>query len=170
MPALRNIRGVLVCVAVALLVRLFVLQPFYIPSGSMEPTLKINDRIVVETVSKHFGDVRVGSIVVFHAPRSLDPAGGEFLVKRVVAVAGDKLSAHDGRLYLNDAPLEEQYLQGSVRTEDFPETLIPDDMFFAMGDNRGNSQDSRFFGAVPQDSIIGCVLVRVWPLRSLGGV
>jgi signal peptidase I len=136
----------------------------------MEPTLKINDRIVVETVSEHFRDVRVGSIVVFHAPRSIDPAGEEFLVKRVVAVAGDKLSAHDGRLYLNDAPLEELYLQSSVRTDDFPEILIPDGMFFAMGDNRGNSQDSRFFGAVPQNSIIGCVLVRVWPLGSLGGV
>lgn len=156
--------------AVALLVRLFVLQPFYIPSGSMEPTLKINDRIVVETVSEHFRDVRVGSIVVFHAPRSIDPAGEEFLVKRVVAVAGDKLSAHDGQLYLNDALLEELYLQSSVRTDDFPEILIPDGMFFAMGDNRGNSQDSRFFGAVPQNSIIGCVLVRVWPLGSLGGV
>ena len=156
--------------AVALLVRLFVLQPFYIPSGSMEPTLKINDRIVVETVSEHFRDVRVGSIVVFHAPRSIDPAGEEFLVKRVVAVAGDKLSAHDGGLYLNDAPLEELYLQSSVRTDDFPEILIPNGMFFAMGDNRGNSQDSRFFGAVSQNSIIGCVLVRVWPLGSLGGV
>lgn len=164
---------------VALLVRTFFIQAFWIPSDSMEPTLHKGDRVLVNKLSYQFNDVGRGDVVVFKRPeaaRSSNPDDDiEDLIKRVVGLPGDVLKTVDGEVYVNDEPLPEDYLPEGTRTvmpsgQDMPPTTIPEGHYFMMGDNRGNSQDSRYFGAIDGDLIVGRAFVRIYPLGDLGGL
>lgn len=153
----------------ALLLKIFVLQAFLIPSGSMEDTLQVNDRIVVNKLAVRFGDPNRGDIVVFNSP----PAELEnnpditVLVKRVVAVPGDTVYSSKGLLYVNDVAVDEPYLKPGVITEDVEPQVIAPGQYFMMGDNREDSQDSRFFGPVDGDLFIGTTFLRLWPVTDL---
>jgi len=164
---------------VALLVRTFFIQAFWIPSDSMEPTLHKGDRVLVNKLSYKLHDVHRGDVIVFKRPdsaRSSNPDDDiEDLIKRVVAVPGDELKTVDGLVYINDEPLPEPYLPEGTLTfepsgEDMEPRTIPEDELFMMGDNRGNSQDSRFFGTIDQDLIVGRAFVRIYPLGDIGGL
>ena len=161
----------------ALVVRTFLFQAFYIPSPSMEPTLWSGDRILVNKVSYRLHDVNRGDLVVFRAPPGSN-TGGEDLIKRVIGLPGERVTAQDGRLLISGGLLIEPYLPFQEGTADFgtvpwcaePEVgacTVPDGHVFMMGDNRSNSRDSRFFGPIPIESIIGRAFVRVWPLGAL---
>jgi signal peptidase I len=150
----------------ALLIQQFVVKPFSIPSGSMEPTLVQGDRILVARFAYRFGDPKPGDVVVFDPPT----ARKEEYVKRVVAVAGDTVSVHDGKLYVNGEPMTEPYLKDANLAGTFPEITVPKDMVFVMGDNRNNSADGRVFGPVPKSSILGRVFAIYWPLNRIQGV
>ena len=155
---------------VAFVIKQYVVQAFYIPSGSMEHTLNIGDRVLVNKLSYRMHDIHRGDIVVFKRPPGEGPSSPEIkdLIKRVVGLPGDTVESRDGRIFINDRPLEEKYLDDGVRTVPAVEkTVVPPNSYFLMGDNRGNSRDSRFFGAVPKDLIIGRAFVRVWPLGDL---
>ncbi|ERL23928.1 signal peptidase I [Jonquetella sp. BV3C21] len=148
---------------IALILRTFVIQAFYIPSGSMIPTLMPNDRVFVNKFIYRFREPRRGEIFVFKYPE--DPS--KDYVKRLIAVPGDKFSIQDGTVFINGKPIDEPY----VKYKDsftLPELVVPPDSFIALGDNRPNSADSRFWGFVPRANLSGPVMFRFWPLNRFG--
>jgi signal peptidase I len=155
---------------VAIVVKTFLVQAFYIPSGSMEPTLKPGDRVLVNKLSYDLHGVRRGDIVVFKSPPSelaSDPSVKD-LIKRVIGLPGDTIQGINGEVYINGKLLKEPYLPPGTVTTDLPLQTVPPGQYFMMGDNRGDSKDSRFIGTIPAHLIVGRAFVRVWPLSGLG--
>ena len=151
----------------ALLIKTFLLQAFYIPSDSMSPTLVQQDRVLVNKLSYHFHDVHRGDIVVFERPPGeVDPRIKD-LIKRVIGLPGETIEGRDGSLRINGRVLDEPYLPKGVQTSDFGPTVIPKGRYFVMGDNRGNSKDSRFFGPISKSIIVGRAFIRVWPISKI---
>ena len=153
---------------VAVIIRTFFLAAFYIPSPSMVPTLQVHDRVLVNKLSYSLHPIHRGDVVVFERPPGETDPKVKDLIKRVVGLPGDTLESKDGVVYVNDKPLTEPYLQPPGTTENLQRQIVPDGMVFVMGDNRGNSHDSRAFGAIDQDLIVGRAFVIVWPLSHLG--
>lgn len=159
--------GVIVgAVVIALLIKTFVVQAFQIPSPSMEPTLQDGDRVLVNKLSYRTGDIGRGDVVVFSRPDDLSAGPGDptELIKRVVGLPGDELQTRDGDLYVNGRLLEEPYLDPDSTTAglEVPFT-VPEDQIFVLGDNRTDSTDSRSFGAIPTDSVLGRAFMIMWP-------
>lgn len=150
----------------ALLIQQFLVKPFHVPTVSMEPTILVGDRVLADRLTVRFDPPERGEVVVFDSPR----VAGEDLIKRVVALGGDRVAVHDGELYLNGEPQDEPYLKEQNLQGLFPEFVVPEDHFFAMGDNRNKSGDSRVFGPVPYDSILGRAFLIYWPPSRLGGL
>jgi signal peptidase I len=165
---------------IALVIKTFLFQAFYIPSESMKPTLNVGDRVLVNKVSYRVHDVNRGDIVVFETPPRAKDANGTIkdLVKRVIGLPGETVEAHGGVVFVNGRQLDEPYLQNGVRTcalnsapgdcVDIAATTVPSGDVFVMGDNRTASKDSRAFGAIKESSIVGRVFVRIWPVTDLG--
>lgn len=160
----------LAAVTLALLMRTFLIAAFYIPSESMEPVLEIGDRLLVSKLSYRIGDPEPGDVVVFRTPPSMQPAQTAELIKRVVAVGGQQVEAVNGRLIIDGSPVDEHYLSTEAYTRDFGPVLVPAGYVFVMGDNRRSSQDSRVFGAIPENEIVGRAFARFWPPTRLGGL
>lgn len=166
-----------VALGVVVLVRTYVVEPYVVPTGSMESTIQVGDQLLAQKVTTLLGaDPVPGDIVVFENPEA--GSGHEVLIKRVVATAGQTVDFTDGRLVVDGEPMDEPYAQGSsqplpVQADGvnvaYPLT-VPEGCVWVMGDNRENSADSRYFGAVPRDSVIGVALVRYWPLTRLGAL
>jgi signal peptidase I len=152
---------------VAFVVKTFLLQAFYIPSGSMEPTLKINDRVLVNKLSYDVHEVHRGDIVVFRSPPGEEHSEVKDLIKRVIGLPGETVESRDGRIVIDGRTLEEPYIHDGVVTGAMEPSKVPPGQVWVMGDNRPNSKDSRFFGPIDQDLIVGRAFVRVWPLSSL---
>jgi signal peptidase I len=158
---------------VALLVRHFVVQTFSIPSPSMYPTLKVKDRLLVEKLAYQYRDVRRGEIIVFKTPKSVQVRNNdkiEDFVKRVVGLPGETVEIKSNVVLINGKPLNEPYLPKGTVTGNDQRIVIPIDEYFVMGDNRGDSFDSRGWGTVPRSMIVGRVLFRVYPLTRMGSV
>ena len=161
--------GVIVgALLVALLIKTFLLQAFYIPSRSMEPTLRIGDRVLVNKLSYRVHDIHRGDIVVFERPKDEPPDAIKDLIKRVIALPGETVSTQNGQVYIDGRPLDEPYLPAGTVTDNLPPTKVDDGKVFVMGDNRGDSRDSRYFGAIDEDLIVGRAFVRIWPVTHLG--
>lgn len=176
---------VLLAGVIAIGVKAFVAQAFYIPSGSMEPQLEVGDRVVVSRLAYELHEPRRGDIVVFDDPEAVPEPDDDFvvvrlgrdalegvgilrpseteLIKRVIGLPGETVQGIDGEILVDGRPLLEPYLAIEVTTPSFGPVEIPDDHVFVMGDNRSNSKDSRIFGPVPTDSIVGRAIARVWP-------
>jgi signal peptidase I len=152
--------------ALAMLVQAFIVKPFTIHQISMEPTLVEGDRVLISRLSYHFHDPKAGDVVVFQSP--VDPS--EDLVKRVVAVGGDTVSIHDGALYVNGAKVDEPYLFTQDFRGEYPETTIPEGQVFVLGDNRDHSGDSRLFGSIDRELIIGRAFAVYWPIGHWRGL
>jgi signal peptidase I len=158
---------------IALLIKAFLFQAFYIPSESMTPTLEKNDRVLVNKLSYKLHAVHRGDIVVFTAPPRTDPSVKD-LVKRVIGLPGETVTEQDGQIYINDKKLNEPYLpQGTVSDcaaftpHCFPSGPVPKDEYWVMGDNRPASKDSRYFGFIHKNEIVGRAFIRIWPLNRL---
>lgn len=152
---------------IALLIKSFLFQAFYIPSESMVPALQENDRVLVNKMSYRLGDVSRGDIVVFEAPPGTDD-GIKDLVKRVIGLPGETVEGRDGTVYVDGRPLDEGYLPEGTVTGAFAPETVPPDQYWVMGDNRPASRDSRYFGFVPEDDLVGRVFVRIWPITRIG--
>jgi signal peptidase I len=178
---------------VAIIIKTFLFQAFYIPSPSMEPTLKVGDRVLVNKLSYNLHDVHRTDIVVFERPstdvRTVEGCDGNpvtitppksveavhDLIKRVVAVGGETVESRAGHLFINGQPLAEPYLGPNVVTPPFdtfssPCIRVPKGDVFVLGDNRTNSSASNRFGPIPESLIVGRAFVRVWPISSVGGI
>jgi len=154
---------IVVALAGALAIRTFVIGAYFIPSGSMYPTLRIHDRVLVNKLSYDLHGVHRGDIVVFKRTGALARSQIKDLIKRVIGLSGDTIEAEDGHVLINDKPLREPYLRPGVTTENLPRQVVPRHHVFVMGDNRGESSDSRFFGPIDDSQIIGRAFVLIWP-------
>jgi len=183
----------------ALLIQAFIVKPYRIPSGSMLPTLQINQRILVDRLGNNFTSPHVGDIIVFHPPRyyaagCADPAEGQeqdgqdapracavaqrqpssqTFVKRVVGLPGDRISIRAGHVYRNGVPEHDPYIEPCPTQPacNFPATItVPPGDYYVMGDNRGNSDDSRFWGPIPRRWIIGKAFFTYWPPSRIGSL
>jgi len=157
---------VVLALVIALLIKTFLFQAFYIPSESMVPTLKIHDRVLVNKLSYKLHSVHRGDIVVFKAPPHADP-GIDDLVKRVIGLPNETVAGRGGHVYVNGKLLPENYLPSGITTSTFEPHKIPKDSYWVMGDNRGNSKDSRVFGVITNSQIVGRVFLRIWPLTRI---
>jgi signal peptidase I len=158
-------------IAIALLVEAFLIQAFWIPSPSMEPTLDVGDRVLVNKLSYRFHDVNRGDVVVFERPPGASTGQNDEikdLIKRVIAVGGDTVEAKEGNVYVNGDQIDEGYLEPGTPTDNLPLTEIPEGQVFVMGDNRINSEDSRIFGPIDEDAIVGRAFIRVLPITDIG--
>jgi signal peptidase I len=156
-----------VAIGVAVGIRSFVVQTFYIPSQSMEPTLMVGDRILVDKLSYHLHSVHRGDVVVFGKPPRESGAGVKDLVKRVIGLPGDVVSSAGGHVVIDGKPLNEPWLARGVVTTGISPVTIKPNSYFVMGDNRTDSQDSRYFGPISGSLIVGHVVMRIWPLSSI---
>jgi signal peptidase I len=178
----------LAALVVAVLIKTFIVQPFYIPSGSMIPTLMVDDRVMVSKLNYLWGDPQRGDVVVFENPyapeieesipervvrATLEALGirtsaNDDLIKRIVALGGETVEITANQVVIDGVPLDEPYLRnGFVMSEFGPRTLSADELF-VLGDNRNESSDGRVFGPVPRDEVIGKAIFRIWPLDRLG--
>lgn len=160
--------------AIVFVIRSFVVGMYYIPSESMLPTLQINDHVVVTKFTYKLEDPERGDIIVFKYPPN-DTSGVPErekidYVKRVIGLPGEVLEIKEGQVLIDDHPLEEPYLAPGTRMSDFGPITVPEDAYFAMGDNRNNSNDSRFWGPVGEDYIEGKAQWTYWPLSRWGGI
>jgi signal peptidase I len=184
---------VAIALALALGIQAFLVKPYRIPSESMEPTLDIGQRVLVNRIGNRFTDPRVGEVVVFHPPKGADPSAGPpqcgtdahdglcprptrarselNFIKRVVAGPGDRIAVQRGHVVLNGTVQNEPFIRdcGDGSTCNFPKAIrIPPGHWFMMGDNRGSSDDSRFWGPVPKKWIIGGAFATYWPPGRIG--
>ncbi|MDQ1418356.1 MAG: signal peptidase [Acidimicrobiaceae bacterium] len=178
----------LLAALVAVGVNTFVAQAFYIPSASMVPQLRINDRVVVSKLAYHLHPPRRGDVVVFSAPeaeeqvpstsgnpmaRAVQRVGRALgiaeskteLIKRVIGLPGESIEGRDGRVFIGGRPLREPYLPPGTATSDFGPLVVPAGHLWVMGDNRSESSDSRVFGPIVGSTIVGRAIWRVWPVN-----
>jgi signal peptidase I len=156
-----------VALGIALLIKTFLFQAFFIPSESMVPTLKVHDRVLVNKLSYKMHPIHRGDIVVFTRPPN-EPNDIKDLVKRVIGLPGETVEGRNGHVYINGKLLEEPYLPQGTITSTFAVIKLPTNSIWVMGDNRGNSADSRVFGPIKESSIVGRVFLRIWPLSRIG--
>ena len=164
--ALRDAAGTIVpAIVIALLIHVFLAQATRVYGQSMEPNLHTNERLVIEKLSYHFHGPRRGDVVVLR-----DPSGSpELLIKRVIGLPGERVTLADGKVFIDGQPLDEPYLnqptQGGGRS-----WVVPPLRVFVMGDNRSASRDSRIFGTVALEELVGKAMFRYWPVGEVGPV
>ena len=160
-------------------IRTFVAEARYIPSESMQPTLEINDRLIVEKISYRFRTPQRGDVVVFRPTEELKKQGyNEAFIKRVIGLPGDTVEVKNDKVYVNSQELPEKYIFIPENSDGYRPrpsrpygpTKVPDDQYLVLGDNRNNSLDSRSWGFVPRENLIGRATVRFWPLKRIGSL
>lgn len=169
---------------IVFVVRTFIAEPRYIPSSSMEPTLQINDRLIIEKLSYRFRKPERGEVVVFNPPNvAAVPDSSLVYIKRLIGLPGDRIAIRDGQVFVNDQPLAEPYIKEPIEytlpTQDLSQCLkcfippknnsnrdftVPPNTYWMMGDNRNNSLDSHAWGFLPEQNIVGRAFFRYWPL------
>ena len=167
-----NIRVLVIALIIALFMRFFIAEPRFIPSNSMEPTLHIGDRLLVDKISYRFHPPHVGDIVVFQPPPQLREYGytrKQAFIKRIIATPGQTITVTQQQVLVDSKPLQESYILESP-AYDMPPVTVPLNTVFVMGDNRNDSNDSHVWGFLPQDNIIGPARFRFWPFSRVGRV
>jgi signal peptidase I len=154
----------------ALLIKTFLIQAFWIPSGSMLPTLRPGDRVLVNKISYDLHPVHEGDVVVFRRPPRDTSHDVSDLIKRVIGLPGERIEAKNGQVYINGKMLSQPYLPPGTMTTNLPPQIVPKGEYFVMGDNRSDSYDSRYWGDLPGNLIVGRAFVRVWPPDRIGGL
>jgi signal peptidase I len=178
----------LTALVIAVVIKTFLVQPFWIPSESMLPTIEVNDRVMVNKLAYTWGEPQRGDVVVFRDPREeeeeesipeavirsvleavgIRTRGRDDLIKRVVGLPGETVEVRDNRVVIDGTPLDEPYLE-EVFMPDEPQITVGDDQVFVMGDNRNASFDSRRFGPIALEDVVGEAFVTIWPISHFGG-
>ncbi len=174
---LKDFKNLVIWIIIALIIRWQVIEPRWIPSGSMLPTLQIKDKILIEKLSPKInfsGNLSnlKNQIIVFNAPKILIDSGynsNTALIKRVIGIPGDKIEVREGTLYINDI-LQNNYPTDKEINYSVGPYIVPEDSLWVMGDNRNNSMDSHIWGFLPYKKVIGKAFIRYWPLNKFGPI
>jgi signal peptidase I len=185
-PWIETLKTIGLSAVLALGIRSFVAEARFIPSGSMLPTLQIDDRLIIDKISYRFTDPTRGDIVVFNPTAQLEKEKyKDAFIKRVIGLPGDRIDVKGGKVYLNGKILSEKYLDEPPSDEwsttdkmssgDHPiawptNGRVPEGSYLVLGDNRNNSYDSHYWGFVPKDRIVGKATLRFWPINRIGGI
>lgn len=181
---------IIVALVIAVLIKTFLVQAFFIPSGSMNDTLLEGDRVMVNKLAYRFGDPARGQVVVFDSPMEPDVDGETIfgalvrhvaeslglsspdsaLIKRIIAVGGETIEIRGNRVLIDGTAIDEPYLKEGSFMADFGPLTVPEGQVFVMGDNRSSSSDSRVFGPIAEGEIVGRAFIRVWPPSRWGGL
>jgi signal peptidase I len=149
-------------------IRSFVAEARYIPSGSMEPTLQINDRLIIDKLSYDFTAPQRGDVVVFNPPKALRQQNfHDAFIKRVIGLPGDTVEVKNGQVVVNGSPLKEKYIEAPPSYQ-WGAVVVPANSYLVLGDNRNNSYDSHYWGFVPRHDIIGKAVFRFYPFTRIG--
>ena len=168
-PWVEGFKTIGLSIILALGIRTFVAEARYIPSGSMLPTLEIDDRLIIDKLGYRFTEPQRGDVVVFNPTDELRKQYKDAFIKRIIGLPGETVEVRDGQVFVNGEPLQENYIAEEPQYNWGPDT-VPEDSYLVLGDNRNNSYDSHYWGFVPRDHIIGRAIVRFWPLNRMGGV
>ncbi len=174
---IKDFKNLFIWIIIALIIRWQVIEPRWIPSGSMLPTLQIQDKILVEKLTPKITSLSnlsklKNKIIVFNVPEQLIEAGYESdiaLIKRVIGVPGDKIEVKEGNLYLNDVAQNNYISDRNINYSTGP-YIVPENSLWVMGDNRNNSMDSHIWGFLPYEKVIGKAIFRYWPLNNIGPI
>jgi signal peptidase I len=192
-PPLRSVvelvLTLVVAVAIALAAQAYVVKPYRVPTASMVPTLEPGDRVLADRMTLRFRDPERGDIVVFHPPACPDPISNngvcdtnliskrtgvsdQTFIKRVIGLPGERVFSRNGKVYIQKpngepVPLSEPYVNGQETNIPTPVT-VPKGYYYMLGDNRGDSEDSRVWGPEPREDILGIARVRYWPVDRIG--
>jgi signal peptidase I len=178
----------LTALIIAVVIKTFLIQPFWIPSESMLPTIEVNDRVMVNKLAYSWGEPQRGDVVVFRDPREeeieesvpeavirsvleavgIRTRGRDDLIKRVIGLPGETVEVKDNQVIIDGTPIEEPYLP-EVFMPNEPAITVGDTEVFVMGDNRNASFDSRRFGPIPLEDLVGEAFVTIWPIAHFGG-
>lgn len=181
---------IVVALVVAVLIKTFLIQAFFIPSGSMNDTLLEGDRVMVNKLAYRFGDPARGQVIVFDSPMEANNDGETIfgalvrhvaeslglsspdsaLIKRIIALGGETIEIRNNLVYIDGTALDEPYIKPGSVMPDYGPFTVPEGQVFVMGDNRSSSSDSRVFGPIPEDDIVGRAFMRVWPPSRWGGL
>ncbi|NJK77335.1 MAG: signal peptidase I [Oscillatoriales cyanobacterium RU_3_3] len=174
-PWIEGIKTIALAAVLAFGIRTLVAEARYIPTGSMLPTLQINDRLIVDKVTYRFGDPQRGDIVVFMPPDAASLCTGQpppikdAYIKRVIGLPGDTVEVREGKVYINKQPLQEKYIE-EIPGYLYGPKVVPPNSYAVFGDNRNASCDSHYWDFVPRQNIIGRAIVRFWPLNRMGSI
>jgi len=161
----------LLALILAFVMRTFVIENFWVPSRSMVPTIQVNDRVLVTKFSYLFSEPERGDIVVFEPPKAANAKEGEkYYIKRLIALPNETVEYRAGILYIDGMAIEEPYLDVEEFTDDFGPYVVPEGCYFFCGDNRDNSYDSRAWGSVEEDALVGKGQLIWWPFDRMGGL
>ncbi|WP_267383040.1 signal peptidase I [Cyanobacterium sp. uoEpiScrs1] len=167
-PWIEGIKTIATAAILAFGIRAFVAEARYIPSSSMEPTLQVNDRLIIEKVSYHFKEPKRGDVVVFNPTKALQEKDfRDAFIKRVIGLPGETIEVKMGKVYVNGQAIKEKYISEDPNY-DYGPVIVPEREYLVLGDNRNNSYDSHYWGYVPKEKIIGKAFVRFWPFNRLG--
>ena len=175
-PWIETLKTIGLSAILAFGIRSFVAEARYIPSGSMLPTLQIDDRLIIDKISYRFSNPVRGDIVVFNPTAQLEKEKfKDAFIKRVIGLPGDRIDVKDSKVYINGKVLNERYLDEAPAynwssTALTPDGIVPEGHYLVLGDNRNNSYDSHYWGFVPKDKIVGKATVRFWPINRAGGI
>ncbi|GAB4543211.1 MAG: signal peptidase I [Pleurocapsa sp.] len=169
-PALELLKTFISAGILAFGIRACVAEARFIPSSSMEPTLEIDDRLIIEKVSYRFHEPKRGDVVVFSPTDKLREQNyKDAFIKRVIGLPGDTVEVKNGKVYVNGEALTEKYIKDAPNYPYGPVT-VPENQYLVLGDNRNNSYDSHYWGFVPRKNLIGRATLRFWPLNRLGSL
>jgi signal peptidase I len=167
---LESFKTISISAILALGIRTFIAEVRYIPSGSMLPTLQINDRLIIDKISYDFTNPQRGDLVVFNPTQTLKQQNfHDAFIKRVIGLPGDKVEVKNGKVYVNNLPLKENYLKAKPNYQ-LDSVTVPPNSYLVLGDNRNNSYDSHYWGFVPRKNIIGRAIFRFWPFNRFGEI
>lgn len=156
------VKVVLISLAIILPIRLFLIQPFYVEGASMEPNFYQNEYLIIDEISYRFNDKQRGEVIIFKNPKNTK----NYFIKRIIGLPGETVSIEEGRVFVDGDLIEEPYITDFSSDNHDPVTLGSEE-YFVLGDNRGNSLDSRQLGPIHKDYIIGRVWLRGWPLDRI---
>ena len=169
-PVVEIVKTIAMAAVLSFGIRTFVAEARWIPSSYMEPTLQINDRLIIEKMTYRFQEPKRGDVIVFNATEALQKQNfSEAFIKRIIGLPGDTVSVENGEVIVNGQVLDEIYIKETPNYEYGPVT-VPEQQYLVLGDNRNNSYDSHYWGFVPDNKIIGRAFVRFWPPQRLGSI